>query len=202
MTVSTPTPTTQPLILQNLPDLKLPGNKCSLHTQQRIDLFLLALESLELGGSEYMLASAKELELQGIIKGRLNLWRLRCTNPWRKAHHRTPLTLTQAKSLAILIHQRAKQLTILIRNLLLAEQQMREKNLPVGHHFRLSEYLDRFRSHFRSRMNARRTKVADYLANEDELDELAMSLLNQLMFCSGTAGLQRLWISLFDGEVV
>jgi hypothetical protein len=101
----------------------------------------------------------------------------------------------------ILASYRAKQLTVKIRQLLLAEQQMREKGLPVSNNFLLSEYLDQFRSHFRSRMNVRRAKVSIYLDSEDELNEFALSLLKQLLFCTGTTGMQRFWISLFDGEV-
>ena len=35
----------------------------------------------------------------------------------------------------------------------------------------------------------------------EKLDRLALSLLEQLLFCTGTAGMQRFWMSLFDGEV-
>jgi hypothetical protein len=192
---------TKPLILDILPDLPISGQRCSLRLQQQLDLILLAIEALELGGSEGMLATAKQLELQDIIKNRLVLWRLRCANPWRRSYTRTPLTLEQAKALAIIANYRAKQLTVPIRQLLLAEQQMREKGLPPDNHYRLSEYLDRFRSHFSSRMNPRRAKVALYLGTEDELNELALSLLKQLLFCTGTSGMQRFWSSLFDGEV-
>jgi hypothetical protein len=189
------------VILDILPDLPISGQRCSLRLQQQLDLILLAIEALELGASEGMLATAKQLELQDTIKNRLALWRLRCANPWRRSYTRNPLTLEQAKALAIIANYRAKQLTVPIRNLLLAEQQMREKGLPPDNHYLLSEYLDRFRSHFRSRMNPRRAKVSVYLASEDELNELALSLLKQLLFCTGTSGMQRFWSSLFDGEV-
>jgi hypothetical protein len=49
-------------------------------------------------------------------------------------------------------------------------------------------------------MNPRRSGVAAYKSSE-KLDELALRLLEQLLFCTGTAGMQRFWISLFDGEV-
>ena len=191
----------KPLILDILPDLPISGQRCSLRLQQQLDLILLAIEALELGGSEGMLTTAKQLELQDIIKNRLVLWRLRCANPWRRSYTRNALTLEQAKALAIIANYRAKQLTVPIRQLLLAEQQMREKGLPLDNHYRLSEYLDRFRSHFCSRMNPRRAKVSLYLAAEDELNELALFLLKQLLFCTGTSGMQRFWSSLFDGEV-
>ncbi|MEC4891654.1 MAG: DUF3038 domain-containing protein [Oscillatoria sp. PMC 1051.18] len=191
----------KPLILDSLPDPAISERGCPWRTQQRIDLILLALEALELGGSEQMLATAQELDLQGIIKNRVVLWRLRCTNPWRRSYARRPLKLEEAKALVAIAVYRSRKLTFLIRQLLLAEQQMKEKGLPLDHHFRLSEYLDRFRGYFRRRMNPRRAKVATYLASPDKLNDLALELLSQLLFCTGTAGMQRFWISLFDGEV-
>ncbi len=188
-------------ILNTLPDISLPAKSCSPRTQQQIDLLLLALEALELGGSEQMLAMARQLNVDGIIKHRVNLWRLRCSNPWRRSYTRDDLSLEEAKALVIVAGYRAKDLMVSIRQLLLAEQQMREKNLPVENHFRLSEYLERFRAHFRSRMNSRRAKVSAYIASEEQLNELALSLLNKLLFCTGTKGIQRVWFSLFDGEV-
>ncbi len=191
----------QPLILESLPDPAPSLQACSPRIQQRLDLVLLAIEALELGGSEYMLATAHELELNSVIDNRVTLWRLRCTNPWRRSYTRNVLTIRQAKALAVIASYRARQLTVLIRQLLIAKQQVQEKGLPIEQHFRLSEYLERFRAHFRSRMNARRAKVAFYLAQESSLDALALDLLGQLLFCTGTAGMQRFWISLFDGEV-
>ncbi|MGF1588432.1 MAG: DUF3038 domain-containing protein [Pleurocapsa sp.] len=188
-------------ILNTLPDISLPSRVCSPHTQQQIDLLLLALEALELGASEQMLATARQLDIEQIIKHRVNLWRLRCSNPWRRSYTRDYLNLDQAKALVIIAAYRAKDLMVVIRQLLVAEQQMREKNLPLDNHFRLSEYLERFRAHFRSRMNARRAKVSAYIASEEQLNELALSLLNKLLFCTGTRGMHRVWFSLFDGEV-
>jgi hypothetical protein len=191
-----------PSILGVLPDVNVAARVCSPRTCQQIDLLLLALEALELGGSEYMLAAAQELGLQKIIKNRVTLWRLRSTNPWRRSYRRNSLKLDEAKALVTTIGDRSKKLTILIRQLLIAEQQMLEKGLPVENHFRLSEYLERFRAHFRGRMNPRRAKVSVYLSNETQLNELALSLLSKLLFCTGTKGVERLWVGLFDGEVV
>lgn len=188
-------------VLNTLPDISLPSKGCSPHTQQQIDLLLLALEALELGASEQMLAMARQLGIDKIVKNRVNLWRLRCSNPWRRSYTRDDLSLEQAKALVIIAGYRAKDLMVIIRQLLVAEQQMRVKNLPVDNHFRLSEYLERFRAHFRSRMNSRRAKVSAYIASEEQLNELALSLLNKLLFCTGTRGLERVWFSLFDGEV-
>lgn len=191
----------KPDILKILPDLPISDQRCATKLQQHLDLMLLAIEALQLGGSEYMLATAKELNLQTIINNRLTLWQLRCSNPWRKCYTRDILKVDQAKALVIIVGYRAKNLMVIIRQLILAEQQMRDKNMPLENNFRLSEYLERFAAHFRSRMNPNRAKVSVYLSSSDELNNLAMSLLNQLLFCTGTKGMERFWISLFDGEV-
>ena len=189
-----------PLILDSLPDPPITERGCPPRTRQQIDLILLAIEALELGGSETMLLAAKELELQDIIKNRVVLWRLRCSNPLRRSYTRRHLALEEAKALVVIASHMARRMTVLIRQLLLAYQQLNEKQVPLENHFRLSDYLERFRAHFRSRMNPRRAKVAIYNSDE-KLNELALTLLSHLLFCTGTSGVQRFWISLFDGEV-
>ncbi|MDE5102783.1 MAG: DUF3038 domain-containing protein, partial [Trichodesmium sp. St19_bin2] len=37
--------------------------------------------------------------------------------------------------------------------------------------------------------------------SEEKLNQLGLELLSKLLFCTGTRGMQRFWISLFDGEV-
>ncbi len=200
MSPNSPPAQLKPLILESLADPDISDRGCPSRTRQHIDLILLAIEALQLGGSEAMLAAAKELELQDIIKNRVALWRLRCTNPWRRSHTRRSLEVEEAKAMVVIASHLARRMTVLIRQLLLAYQQLSEKQIPLDNHFRLSEYLERFRAHFRSRMNPRRTRVAAYNSDE-KLNELALTLLSQLLFCTGTAGMQRFWISLFDGEV-
>lgn len=191
-----------PMLLEMLPDPALPERMCPRRARLQLDLLLLAIEALELGGSEKLLAVAKELELQGIIKNRVNLWRLRNTNPLRRSNQRDPLSLIEAKALVVLVCHQARRLTSLIRQLLLAQQRMQEnERLAQAHHFYLADYLERFRAHFRARMNPKRAGVMAY-STDEKLDTLALNLLSQLLFCTGTAATQRLWSSLFDGEVV
>lgn len=198
--LDTSTVQSNPLILEKLPTPPLAERGCPRRTRLQIDLMLLAIEALDLSGSEAILTVAPELELQQIIKNRVNLWRLRCTNPLRRAHTRRHLTLIEAKALVVITCYLARRLTALLRQLLLTYQQMRDKQIPLEQNLRLANYLERFKVHFRSRMNPRRSGVLAYNSNE-LLDELAINLLEQLLFCTGTSGMQRLWMSLFDGEV-
>jgi Protein of unknown function (DUF3038) len=187
-------------VLLELSDISGAGGGM-MKVQQHLDLLMLALEALQLGASEYMLAIAGQLELNKMVKNRLSLWRLRCSNPWRKCYTRELLTLNEAKTLALITIESAKKFMIPIRQLILAAQQMEDKDMPLENNFRLSEYFSRFRSHFMSRMNPRRAKVSVYLSSEEELNKLALSLLEELLFCTGNRGKERFWVSLFDGEV-
>ena len=197
---SNPTSQSPPMILDTLPDPAIEGQGCPRRARVEIDLILLAIEALELGGSEAILAFAEELDLKGIIKDRVNLWRMRSSNPLRRAHIRRSLSIVEAKALVIIACYLARRLTAVIRQLLVIYQQLSEKQIPLEQNLRLSSYLERFRAHFKSRMNPRRSSVLALNSDED-LDRLAIELLAKLRFCTGTAGMQRLWISLFDGEV-
>lgn len=197
---SSPVQSNVPVLLGSLPNPPIQEQTCPRRATIEIDLILLAIEALELEGSEAILLTAKELELEEIIKDRVTLWRLRNTNPLRRHNQRRALTLTEAKALVLVACYMARRLTVLIRQLILAYQQLNEQQLSMDHHYRLNDYLERFRAHFRSRMNPKRAAVAENYSDE-KLNQLALNLLTELLFCTGTYGLQRFWFSLFDGEV-
>jgi Protein of unknown function (DUF3038) len=187
-------------VLESLPNPSLAADACPRRAKVELDLILLAIEAIESSSSDRILELAQELGLEEIVKNRIVLWRMRSTNPMRRAHTRRSLTIKEAKALSAIGCRLASRLAVTIRQLLLANQQLSVKQIPPEYNFRLSEYLDRFRAHFRSRMNPRRAKVSIY-QDDDKLNELAVSLLSKLLFCTGTLGTQRLWTSLFDGEV-
>ncbi|MGL5083637.1 MAG: DUF3038 domain-containing protein [Microcoleaceae cyanobacterium] len=191
-----------PTLLQSLPDFSVASQECPRRARTQIDLLLLAIEALYLGGGggEQMLALIPKLDLQGVIQNRVVLWQLRSTNPLRRYSQRRSLTLTEAKAFVAIIHYLSRQLTVPIRQFLLDYHQLQTKQIPLDHHVQLSAYLERFRTHFRSRMNPRRAGVMAY-SSPEKLNALAMDLLEKLLFCTGTAGMQRLWSSLFDGEL-
>ncbi|MFK8184145.1 MAG: DUF3038 domain-containing protein [Phormidesmis sp.] len=200
MQVQSPPQTQENQLIDQLTTPEGIPSECSRRAKTQIDLLLLAIEALDLGGAEAMLASAKELELDEVIRGRVNLWLLRSSNPLRRFSQRQPMSRDEGKALVLITCFLARRLTVLIRQLLLGYQQLEDQGLSYEHHFRLSDYLARFRSHFRARMNAKRSGVIAY-STDEKLNELAIELLTKLLFCTGTDGADRLWISLFDGEV-
>jgi hypothetical protein len=182
-------------------DPDVPGQVCPRRTRIQLDWMLIALEALDLNATENIIVGLHELQLQTVIKNRVHLWQLRNTNPLRRFSQRQPLNITEAKALVVLACYLARRQTGTIRQLLRADEQLKAQQLSADHHFRLAQYLERFRGHFLSRMNANRTAIVPYKSSREALNELALSLLGQIMFCTGTAGMQRLWSSLFDGEI-
>jgi hypothetical protein len=200
MSVDSPPAPHLPLGLDTLAAQGLPNDECPRRARIQLDLMLLAIEALDLVGGEAMLTTARDLSLDGLVKGRVHLWRLRGTNPMRRYSQRRPLHTEEAKALVMIICTLSRRLTVLVRQLLVGYQQLSDRELSPVHHFRLADYLSRFRSHFRARMNPRRAGVIAY-SSDEKLDGLAIELLQQLLLCSGVLGPQRLWSSLFDGEV-
>lgn len=189
-----------PIILDNLPNLPIPETGCPRRARIDIDLMLLAIEALQVGASEQVLRLVQELELQPIIPDRVALWRMRNTNPLRLYPQRRPLTLEEAKALVIIIANMARKLTVPIRKLLLDYQVWHQRQLPIETHVQVSGYVERFGIYLYTRMNPRRIVLLGY-DDDDKLNELALETLSKLLFCTGTAGMQRFWVSLFDGEL-
>ena len=189
-----------PFVLENLPSTNFSGQVCPRRSKIQLDFLLIALESLDIDAAEHLKGGIHELQLGELIKNRVALWRVRNSNPLRRSSQRRNLSLSEAQALVALACYLAKRQTAQIRQLLLIHAQLLEQDLTPDHHYQLSQYLERFRGHFRSRMNPNRSAIAAYQTPED-LNVLALSLLQQALFCTGSAGMQRLWTSLFDGEV-
>lgn len=199
MQVDSPTVQVDSYALTGFIDPDVSGQVCPRRAQIQLDWMLLALEALDLNAQENVLIGLQDLQLQPMIKNRIQLWQLRNTNPLRRFGQRRPLTLAEGKALVALACYLARRQTGTIRQLLIAHDQLQAQNLTPDHHFRLSQYLERFRGHFLSRMNPNRVAIVAYKP-QGKLDALALSLLHQVLFCTGTAGVERLWASLFDGE--
>lgn len=198
-----PTPTADPSIaspLDRLPDFDLADRGCPRRTRTQIDLVLLAIEALNLKGTHDILSLIRQLELTSIIPNRVALWRVRCTNPLRRLSRRRAMTIDEGKALTIIACHIARRLNLVIRQLLGEAVKLRDRGKPYSDNPHLGRYLERFRVHFRSRMNPRRAAIMLY-DTDDKLNDLAIELLTKLLFCTGTSGLQRFWVSLFNGEL-
>jgi Protein of unknown function (DUF3038) len=200
MQLSNPDSIASPVILDSLPTPSVAEGVCPRRARMQIDLLFLAIEALDANGSEAILVVVDELDLGSIIPDRVALWRMRSSNPLRNLNQRRSLSLVEGKALVVILCYLARRLTVLLRQLVLSQQQLADKDQAATDDFYLAAYIDRFRAHFNSRMSSSRSMDLGY-GTPAAINQLALDLLAQLLFCTGTSGMQRLWISLFDGEV-
>ncbi len=185
------------------PNLPLPKNfsrGCPRSARMDLDHLLLAIEAIDVQAAEAMLYFVQQLNLQSIIPNRVSLWRIRNTNPLRRHYQRGTLTWEETKALVLIACAIARQLNTVLRQLLTTSQQISEQKIDIlglqQNKLYLDAYLERFRSLYLSRMRS------PSILSNDEIKDLALQLLTQLMFYSGTAGELRLWYALFEEAIV
>lgn len=159
----------------------------------QLDLVLLALEALAGIGSEAMLQAAAQLNLESKVPDRVALWRLRQSNPLRKGEGgRKKLDVEEARSLVLIICYLAKQHQELIRRAVALLEQVAANNDEPHKASLLGDYLDAFTNTYQDRMED------DDKVSTATLSQLALKLLIDLLFYSGSGGHRRLWLALLD----
>jgi hypothetical protein len=159
----------------------------------QLDLVLMALESLAGIGSEAMLQAAKELDLELLVKDRVDLWRLRQSNPQRKSQGgRKKLDVEEARALVLISCHLAKQHQELIRRAVALLEQLTAQQRAPHQAALLGDYLDAFNNTYEERM----TESESF--SPDLLTQIALKLLIDLLFYSGANGHRRLWLALLQ----
>ncbi|NEP18754.1 MAG: DUF3038 domain-containing protein [Leptolyngbya sp. SIO4C1] len=158
----------------------------------QLDLILLALEALTGLGSEAMLAAAKELRLDTVLSDRVSLWRLRQASPLRKGQGRKKLDVDEARALVLIACKLASGHQAQIRQAVARLEQLSAKHEPPYRAALLGDYLDSFSNTYQERMEG------DANISPQALSDLALRLLVDLLFYSGTGGTRRLWLALLD----
>jgi hypothetical protein len=159
----------------------------------QLDLVLLALEALVGIGSEAMLQAAVDLNLESKLPNRVALWRLRLSNPLRKGEGgRKKLDVEEARSLVLIICYLAKQHQEQIRQAITLLEQVVANNGEPHKVALLGNYLDAFSNIYQERMEE------DSNISTPLLSQLALKLLIDLLFYSGSSGHRRLWLALLD----
>jgi hypothetical protein len=159
----------------------------------QLDLVLMALESLAGIGSEAMLQAASELKLESLVKDRVDLWRLRQSNPQRKSQGgRKKLDIEEARALVLISCHLAKQHQELIRRAVALLEQLTAQRRAPHQAALLGDYLDAFSNTYEERM------AESGSFSPDLLSKIALKLLIDLLFYSGSNGHRRLWLALLQ----
>jgi Protein of unknown function (DUF3038) len=159
----------------------------------QLDLVLLSLEAIAALGSEAMLQSAKELDLESVVADRVSLWRLRQSNPQRKSSGgRKKLDIEEGRALVLIACQLAHQEQSTIRAAVsLLEETWRKDRLPQQEPV-LADYTDKFVELYQERME----DVPNI--SPEILSKAACKMLIDLLFYSTPNGHKHLWASLLN----
>jgi hypothetical protein len=157
----------------------------------QLDLVLLSLESIAALGSEAMLQSAKDLDLESVVADRVGLWRLRQSNPQRKSSGgRKKLDMEEGRALVLIASHLAHQEQSRIRAAVnLLEETWQKDRLPQQEPV-LADYTEKFIELYQERME----DVPN--VSTDILSKAACKLLIDLLFYSAPNGHKHLWASL------
>lgn len=158
--------------------------------KSHLDLVILSLEAIANVTSETILQAATTLNLDSIIRDRVELWRLRQANPWRKSTGgRKKLDVEEARSLVVIICYLAKQEQELLRRAVSLLEQMTIQDKQPHTTALLGDYIDKFTNLYQERMAEKAAM------NSDHLYQLSLKLLIDLFFYSGTNGHRLLWLA-------
>ena len=160
---------------------------------ERLDLLLLAIEALDLHGSEAMVWSCEHLQLQEAFPDRVALWKSRCRKPLRRASRRGELNAAEQRGLVELVCSLADRLYPMLRQLL-SSSEPAELNAQ-----RWGLFRERYNDLVEGRMNGRRGAIRQLLDPADG-EALRQELVLTLALCCGPGGVQRLEASLLDGS--
>ena len=162
---------------QDLHRLRIPTLNQLNNIKCHLDLVILALEAIANITSDTILQAATTLNLESVVKDRVELWRLRQANPWRKsAGGRKNLDVEEARSLVLIICYLAKQERELLRRGVSLLEQVTAQNQEPHTMALLGDYLDKFINLYQERM------AEETAMNADELSQVGLKLLIDLLF--------------------
>lgn len=183
-----PTPQWEDLLLDQEPE---PVQLDNIKTH--LDLVLLALEALAGIGSDAMLQAAADLDLESMVSDRVELWRLRQSNPNRKSSGgRKKLDVEEARAIVLISCHLARQHQELIRRAVALLEQMAQEQREPHSASLLGDYLDAFSNTYQDRMEDGENLSSDVLT------KLALKLLIDLLFYSTANGHKRMWLALLN----
>ncbi len=162
----------------------------SYDTTRKLDFLILVIETLQINATDSLLLKARDSGMSGDFTNRVQLWKIRCSNPLRKTYTFSSLSDEQIDSLVVLISSMAEKLYPLIRQLLSSKE---SKTLNKE---RWILFSSRLKSLIRERMNFKRSYISSLLS--DESNEFFRELLVILSLSCGTGGANRLKASLYN----
>ena len=158
---------------------------------QKLDLFLLILETIDLNGIQSIYSLSNKLNLNETFPSKVIIWKVRNSNPMRKSFNNKNIKINEFDALIRLTAEMSKYLYPFIRKILKSREDF-EKSPLIWNDFKT-----RFMELINERFNVDSMKVKKLL--DPNLNDviLTKSLLT-LAFCISNDGYEKLKASLVD----
>ena len=167
------------------------GKRISRESIQRLDLLLLALETIDLNGAESLYSLSGKLNLNEVIPNKVTIWKLRNNNPMRNSFNNNNIKLSEFNALIKLTAEMAKFLYPYIRQILQSRDDLIRNPKPWN------EFKNRYIELISERFNTNSMKVKRLIDSSCN-DEVFINILLTLALCISDDGSQKLRTILFN----
>ena len=166
------------------------GTRISREALQRLDLLLLALETIDLNGAESLYSLSGKLNLNKVIPNKVTIWKLR-NNPMRNSFNNNNIKLEEFEALIKLTTEMAKFLYPYIRQILESRDDLVKNPKPWN------QFKNRYIELISERFNTNSMKVKRLL-DPSSNDEVFIKIILTLAFCISDDGFLKLRTTLLN----
>ena len=166
-------------------------NRISRESIQRIDLLLLALETIDLNGSETFFLISNRFNLNDVLPNKVTIWKLRNNNPMRKSFNNGNISIKEFEALIKLTSEMSKLLYPYIRQILQSRDDINKNSQPWN------EFKDRYLELITERFNTNSMKVKKLL-DPSYNDKIFTNIMLTLGLCISEDGYFKLRNILFS----
>ena len=157
------------------------GKQISRESIQRLDLLLLALETIDLNGADSLYSLSSKLQLTKLIPNKVSIWKLRNNNPLRNSFNNNNIKLDEFEALIKLTAEMAKFLYPYIRQILQSRDDL--PRYPKA----WNDFKNRYIELMGERFNTNSMKVKRLL-DPDSNDEIIIKIMLTLALCISKDG--------------
>ena len=149
------------------------GKRISRESIQRLDLLLLALETIDLNGAESLYSLSGKLNLNEVLPNKVTIWKLRNNNPMRNSFNNNNIKLEEFEALIKLTVEMAKYLYPYIRQILQSRDDI-DKYPEAWNEFKI-RYIELISQRFNT--NSMKVKrLLDSSLNDEIFNKLILTL--------------------------
>ena len=160
-------------------------NKVSRQSIEKLDLFLLILETIDLNGIQSHYAISNRLNLNDFLPNKVSIWKLRNNNPLRKSYVNNNIKPGEFDALIKITVEMSRYLYPYIREILKSKEDL-EKNSVTW-----NDFSKRFIELIKERFNIDSIRVKKLL-DQTKNDEIILRSLLTLSLCISNKGYQKL----------